>query len=61
MEKTLPHIYLKDLKEKVLQEKERIKEQKELFIKSNDYEIASLYRDIENKIIEFLQALNLKN
>jgi hypothetical protein len=54
-----PHQYLRQLKELLASEKEKIILQKELALKSNNYETAALYRDIEKYIIDFVNNLKI--
>ena len=56
-----PHQYLRELKELLNQEKEKLSEQKNLIAKAQDYETAALYRQIEKKLDEFLENLEFKN
>ncbi len=55
-----PYQYLKELKELMIIEKEKLMIQKEASVKSKDFETAALYRDIESKILDFINNLNLK-
>ncbi len=55
-----PHQYLKELKDLMQVEKEKIKLQKEFILENKDFETAALYRDIEKKLNSFIDDLNFK-
>ena len=56
-----PHQYLRELKELLLKEKQKINEQKNHIAKLQEYETATLYREIEKKLTNFLDDLEFKN
>ena len=60
MEQLTPHEYIKELKNTIQNEYNKIKEQKELCIKGHSYEIASQWRDIEAKLGNFMNDINFK-
>ena len=60
MDYTTPHQYLRELKELLLNEKAKINEQKNLVAKLQEFETATIYREIEKKLTSFLDDLEFK-
>lgn len=51
-----PQLYLKGLKDLMKIEKEKVIIKREAALKSKDYEDAAFYRDIEKKILDFIDS-----
>lgn len=60
MNATSPYQFIKELKEFLNQQKEKLREQKNVQAKNQNYETATLYRNIEKKLENFLRQLELK-
>lgn len=58
MEQVSPHKFLRELKELMQAEKEKLSAQKQLSVESGEFETAVLYRDIEKKLNNFINDLN---
>jgi protein-arginine kinase activator protein McsA len=54
-----PHQYLKELKDLMELEKAKLQSQKQDMIELKEFEMAALYRDIEQKLLEFIEKLKL--
>jgi hypothetical protein len=60
MKQILPHQYLRELKELMSAEKQKITAQKVLLLEAKDFEMVTLYKDIEQKLDVFIDDLNFK-
>ena len=60
MDNSSPHQYLKELKQLIISEKEEVNQLRNASAKSQEYEMAKLYRNIEAKLINFLEDLEFK-
>jgi hypothetical protein len=56
----IPHLFIKDLKKDINQKLVVLNEYKNAYAKNQEYELASLYKQIENKMNDFLEELKFE-